>query len=216
MITSTRECVAHNDLSVMILQNTAKIWHILSCLLYSTYSSILILSILGTNDHWHERVCRVYWPLTLTHIFQPFRYEFAIKLLKYGTSCRVRSTACTVLDGCFPSLAQMITSMRGCVVWPWSLSSRSFIHDFVIKLLKYGTSCCFRFTAHKVLDEFSHIRHKWSPAWEGVAYNDLWPWPISSRLFSCDVVYIMDYIHMRHKYSPWGDDVLCTISRSIG
>ena len=171
MITSTRECVAHNDLSVMILQNTAKIWHILSCLLYSTYSSILILSILGTNDHWHERVCRVYWPLTLTHIFQPFRYEFAIKLLKYGTSCRVRSTACTVLDGCFPSLAQMITSMRGCVVWPWSLSSRSFIHDFVIKLLKYGTSCCFRFTAHKVLDEFSHIWHKWSPAWEGVSHT---------------------------------------------
>ena len=36
----------------------------------------------------------------------------------------------TVLDGFFPYLAQMITSMRGCVaynnLWPWPISSRSF------------------------------------------------------------------------------------------
>ena len=87
----------------------------------------------------------------------------AIKLLKYGTSCAVRSTACTVLDEFFLYLAQMITNMRGYVV-------------------------C----------------------------NDLWPWPISSRLFSCEVAYFMDYIHMWPKYNPGGDDVSCTISRSIG
>ena len=30
------------------------------------------------------------------------------------------------------------------------------------------------------------------------------------------VAYFMDYIPMWHKYNPWGDNVLCTISRSIG
>ena len=44
-----------------------------------------------------------------------------------------------------------------------------------------------------------------------VACNDLWPWPISSRSFSCDVAYFMDNIHLWHKYNPWGT----TISRSI-
>ena len=39
-------------------------------------------------------------------------------------------TKSTVLDGFFPYLAQMITSMRGCVacndLWPWPISSKSF------------------------------------------------------------------------------------------
>ena len=37
--------------SAMTFQKTAKIWHVLSCPFYSTYSSGLILSILSTNDH---------------------------------------------------------------------------------------------------------------------------------------------------------------------
>ena len=77
---------------------------------------------------------------------------------KYGTYCHVRCITYTVLDGFFPYLAQMITSIRGCIT-----------------------------------------------------RNDLWPWPISSKSFSCDVVYFMDYIHLWHKYNPWG----MTISRSI-
>ena len=31
-----------------------------------------ILSIFGTNDHQHERVCCTQWPLTLTYIFRLF------------------------------------------------------------------------------------------------------------------------------------------------
>ena len=96
------------------------------------------------------------WPWPISS--RPFSHDFAIKLLKYDTSCGVRSTTCTVLDGFFPYLAQMITSMRRCVacndLWPWSISSRSFSHDFAIKLLKYGTSCAVRSTACTVLDEF--------------------------------------------------------------
>ena len=36
------------------------------------------------------------------------------------------------------------------------------------------------------MDSF-HIWYKWSIAWEGVAYDDPWPWPISSRSFSLDL-----------------------------
>ena len=49
---------------------------------------------------------------------------------------RVRSVASTVLDGFFPYLVQMITSMGRCVAcddlwpWPWPISSRSFDLDF--------------------------------------------------------------------------------------
>ena len=40
------------------------------CPLCNIYSSGWILSILATNDHYHERVCRTQWPLTLTYIFK--------------------------------------------------------------------------------------------------------------------------------------------------
>ena len=51
-----------------------------------------------------------------------------------GLENRVRSVASTVLNGFFPYLVQMITSMRRCVacddLWPWPISSRSFDLDF--------------------------------------------------------------------------------------
>ena len=119
---------------------------------------------MDSSHIWHK------WPLAwegvsraMTFDSRSFSHDFAIKLLKYGTSCSVHSTACTVLDQFFSYLAQMITSMRSCVAW-----------------------------------------------------NDIWPWHISSRLFSCDVAYFMDYIRMWHKYNPGGKDVSCTISRSTG
>ena len=42
----------------------------LPCPLCNIYSSGWILSILATNDHYHKRVCRTQWPLTLTYIFK--------------------------------------------------------------------------------------------------------------------------------------------------
>ena len=45
----------------------------LPCPLCNIYSSGWILSILATNDHYHERVCRTQWPLTLTYIFKVIR-----------------------------------------------------------------------------------------------------------------------------------------------
>ena len=40
------------------------------CPLCIIYSYGWILFILGTNDHYYERVCRAPWPLTLTYIFK--------------------------------------------------------------------------------------------------------------------------------------------------
>ena len=51
----------------------------------------------------------------ITYIFKVIQHDFAIQLLKYGKSCPVLSTACTVLGGLFSFLVQMITSPRGCV-----------------------------------------------------------------------------------------------------
>ena len=120
-----------------------------------------------------------------------FSNDFAIKLINYGTSCHVCSTACTVLDGFFPCLAQMITSMIKCVPWdgltPWPISSRSFSHDLSIKPLKYGTSCCIHFTAWAVLDGlFPNLAQMITNMKWYVAHSDLWAWPISSRSLSHD------------------------------
>ena len=143
-----------------------------------------------------------------------FSHDFAIKVINYGTSCRVRSTPHIVL-------------CRLQWPWTWAISSRSFNHVFAIKLLKYGISWCVHSTTSTMtfdLDLYLHghlavstlqrvqfwmdspIWHK-SLTWEEVSRNDLWPWPISSKLFSCDTAYFMDYIHMWHKYNLWRDNV---------
>ena len=78
----------------------------LLCPLCNIYSSGWILSILATNDHYHERVCRTQWPLTGTYIFkviQPW-------LRKLCSLCSVYSSGWIFLY-----LAQMITIIRGCV-----------------------------------------------------------------------------------------------------
>ena len=61
-----------------------------------------------------------------------------------------------------------------------------------------------------------HIRHKWPQAWEDVSHTMTFDLDLYLQVFfGCDVAYFVDNIHMWHKYHPWGDDVLCTISRSI-
>ena len=88
----------------------------------------------------------------------------------------------TVIDGFFPYLAQMITSMRGCVAyndfWPWPISSRSF---------GLGLENRVRSVAFTVLDGFfSYLVQIITTMRRCVACDDLWPWPISSRSFDLD------------------------------
>ena len=91
----------------------------------------------------------------------------------------------TVLDGLFPYLAQMITSMRGCVayndLWPWPISSRSF---------GLGLENCVRSVASTVLDGFfPYLIQMITSMRRCVACDDLWPWSISSRSFDLDFDY---------------------------
>ena len=88
----------------------------------------------------------------------------------------------TVLDGFFPYLAQMITSMRGYLgyndLWPWPISSRSF---------GLGLENRVRFKASTVLDGFfPYLIQVITSMRRCVACEVLWPWPISSRPFDLD------------------------------
>ena len=88
----------------------------------------------------------------------------------------------TVLDGFFPYLAQMITSMRGCVayndLWPWPISIRSF---------GLGLENRVRSVASTVLDGFfPYLVQMITSMRRCVAFDNLWPWPISSRSFDLD------------------------------
>ena len=130
-------------------------------LFYSVWPSVCLSRIPCVLCNSHSSECVAHSDLWPCHIFsRSFSHDFAIELLKYSTSCRA---ACTDLDRFFPYMAQMITSMRGCI-----------------------------------------------------ACNEHWWWPISSRLFTCDIAYFMDYINMCHKYNPWGNDVSHAVSKSIG
>ena len=99
---------------------------------FSSYQAQMIISMRECVTH------NDFWPWAISS--KSFSHDFAIKLLKYVTSCPVRSTACTILDWFFPYLAQMITSIRRCVM-------HNDFDQYLLKLLKYG---------------------KWSLAWEGV------------------------------------------------
>ena len=105
-------------------------------------------------------------------IFRKFFNFFSLDLEKKSA----------VLDGFFPYLAQMITSMRGCVayndLWPWPIFSRSFGLDFENRV---------RSVASKVLDGFSpYLVQMITSMGRCVACCDLWTWPISSRSFDLD------------------------------
>ena len=94
----------------------------------------------------------------------------------------VSSVASTVLDGFFPYVVQMITSMRRCVacddLWPWPISSRSFGLDLENRVLSVAST---------VLDGFfPYLVQMISSMRRCVACDDLWPWPISSRSFDLD------------------------------
>ena len=120
-------------------------------------------------------------------IFDFSQHVMALKRFRRGQHC----TAWTVLDGFSPYLAPIISCMRGCVTcnerWPRLISSRSFSPDFAIKLLKYSISCRVRFTAPTVLDIFFPYLAQMIINMRGcVVRNDIWPWHISSRSFSCE------------------------------
>ena len=118
------------------------------------------------------------WPISS----RSFSHEFAIKLLKYGTTCLVRSTTCTVLDGFFTYLVQMIIGVRRCDAWndplPWPICWRSWLCN---KNMAHILSCPLQHTQFGI-NSF-HSWHKWSLASEGVSH---------AMTFDLDL-YLQDY-----------------------
>ena len=110
------------------------------------------------NDLWH-------WPISSR--------SFGIDLENL-----VRSVASTVLDGLFLYWAQMITIIRGYIafyvffrIWKFEFLANVWTF-FGLDLKKKST----------VLDGFFlYLAQMITSMRRCVAYNDLWPWPISSR-----------------------------------
>ena len=127
------------------------LWYDTSCHICCTAHSVLD----GLFLYWAQMITNMrgcvmhkdLWPWPIS--FRSFSHDFAIKLLKYVTSSSVCWTVCTVLDGFCLYLVQMMTTMRRRVtcndLWLWPISSRSFSHDFSIRLLTYGPTCNIRY-----------------------------------------------------------------------
>ena len=116
----------------------------------------------------------------VTFFFRIWKFEFLANFWNFlALTLKKKST---VLDGFFPYLIQMITSMRECVayndLWPWPLSSRSF---------GLGLENRVRSVASTVLDGFfPYLIQLITSMRRCVACDELWPWLISSRSFYLD------------------------------
>ena len=166
MITIMRRCVAQNDLWSWRISSRSSSHNFAmkllkygtSCVRPKTHTVLngffpnlaqMTTSIwcVASNELWP-------WPI----FSKSSSHGYAIKLLKYDTSCNVGSAAVTVLKIFSPYLAQMTTCMRECVIhndlWFRPICTRSFSHDFVIKLLIYGTFYRVRSTVCTVLDRW--------------------------------------------------------------
>ena len=127
----------------------------------------------------------------------------------------VRSVASTVLDGFFLYLAQMITIIRRCVacyvfftIWKFQILA-NFLNFSALTLKKKSTI---------LAGFFPYLTQMITSMTRCVAYNDLWPWPISSRSLGLDlenrvlsvasVKFLMDSFHMWYKWSLAWEDVL--------
>ena len=115
----------------------------------------------------------------------------------------------TVLDGFFPYLSEMITSMRGCVayndLWPWPISSRSF---------GLGLENRVRSVASTVPDGFfPYLVQMITSMRRCVACDDLWPWPISSRSFDLDLENRVRSVtfSVLHRLFPYLPQIITTI-----
>ena len=95
----------------------------------------------------------------------------------------VQSVVSTVLDGFFLYLAQIITIIRECVACYVFIRIRKF--EFVANFQK---NFCLDlekkiYSSRWILSIFTQMITSMRGC---VAYNDLWPWPISSRSFDID------------------------------
>ena len=97
---------------------------------------------------------------------------------------RVRSVASTVLDGFFLYLAQMITVIRGRVAC--YIFFRIWKFEFLANLKKISALPLEK-KSTVLYGFFPSVAQMITNVRRCVAYNDLWPWTISSRSFGLDL-----------------------------
>ena len=90
---------------------------------------------------------------------------------------RVCSVASTVLDGFFLYLAQMITIIRGCV------ACYVFLRIWKFEFLAIFRPCPWKKKSTVLDGFFPYLAQMITKRRGSVAWNDLWPWPTSSRSF---------------------------------
>ena len=180
MITSMRRCVACDDLWPWPISSTSfdldlenRVRSVASTVLdgFFLYLAQMITIIRGCVT------CYVFFQNLKIWIFGKFKKKFRPWPWKKKSA---------FLDGFFPYLAQMITSVRGCVayndLWPWPISSRSFGLGLENRVCSVASTVPDGF--------FPYLVQMITSMRRCVACDDLWPWPISSRSF--DLVLIWD------------------------
>ena len=174
MITSMRRCVACDDLWPWPISSRSFDFD-LEYRVRSVSSTVLD----GFFLYLAQMFTIIRWCVVCYFFLRIWKFQFFCKFLKklWPWPWKKKST---VHDGFFPYLAQMITSMRGCVAyndpWPWPISSRSF-----------GFENRVRSVASTVPDGFfPYLVQMITSMRRCVACDDFWPWPISSRSFDLD------------------------------
>ena len=111
---------------------------------------------------------------------EPWPWPISWRSFRLDLENRVRSVASTVLDGFFLYLAQTIPIISECI--PCYAFFRIWKFEFLANLKKkFGLDLEKKST---VLNGFFSYLPQMITSMRGcVAYNDLWPWPISSRSF---------------------------------
>ena len=132
----------------------------LPCPFCNIYSSGWILCILATNDHYHERVCRTQWPLTLTYIFKVIRPW----LRKSCPLCSVYSSGWILFifgtnDHYYKGVCRVLRFFQNLKIWIFSKFLKFFGLDLE-KNLQFS------------MDSF-HIWYKWSLVWD---WSIVWTW----------------------------------------
>ena len=113
----------------------------------------------------------MWWPLTLTYIFKVIRPW----LRKSCPLCSLYRSGSILFI-----LAQMITIIRGCVAC--YIFFRIWKFEFLANFWKFSALTLKKKST--VLDGFFPYLAQMITSMRGcVAYNDPWPWPISSRSF---------------------------------
>ena len=176
MINSTRGCVACDDLWPWPISSRS-----FGLDLENRVRSVASTVLDGLFFYMAQIITIIRGCVACYDFFRIWKFEFLANFWKFF-DLDLEKKKSTILDGFFPYLAQMITSMRGCVayndLWPWPISSRPF--GLVLENLV-------RSVASTVLDGFfPYLVQMITSMRRCVACDDIWPWPISSRSFDLD------------------------------